>query len=306
MEERRESPSGWHFYSLYRQCPRKWYLKYIQGLKYRYTGKALIFGGVIHQAIEDYYSSEMDPDILLQSFFEGMNSRRGEYEREEDFKKDLEEGPLMLNYYNSKWRDHDLKNWEILELEKEHTILFGPDNRFKLTVRCDRVIRDKELKKIYPVEMKTTRYSIPAMFTSTEMDDQVTSYIWAMQKVHPEWDIDSCLIDILYKRNSVIDAQRPGFAARGKRELMIFEMELLGTILEVSQKVKTLEEIPHPFLFPCNRDNCKKFGCEFQKICRVNLKPDEVPIMYEKDSWKKEMEEGMRGIQDFKLEDFVK
>ena len=306
MEPRRESPSGWHLYSLYRGCPRSWYLKYIQGLKYRYTGKALIFGGIIHNALEAYYSSNLSIEKALEIFYEEINSRKGEYEREDAFLKDLEEGPLMLKYYDSKWRDLDLKNWEILELEKQHTIFFGPDNRFKLTVRCDRVIRDKELKKIYPVEMKTTRYSIPAMFTSTEMDDQVTSYIWALQKVHPEWDIDSCLIDILYKRNSVIDAQRPGFVTRGKRELMIFEMELLGTILEVSQKVKTLESIPHPFLFPANRDHCKKFGCPFDKICRVNLKPDEIPPMYEKDSWKKEMEEEMKGIQDFKLEDFVK
>lgn len=306
QQVRRESPSGWHFYSLYRGCPRRWYLKYIQGLKYRYTGKALIFGGVMHDAIEAYYSSGLKIDKALEIFNDELQSRKGEYEKEDDFKKDLEEGPIMLSKYDETWREHDSEKWEILELEKQHTIFFGPDDSFKLTVRCDRVVRDKELKKIYPVETKTTRYSIPGMFANTEMDDQVSSYIWALQKVHPEWKVDSCLIDILYKRGGVVDCQRPGFATRGSRELMIYEMELLGTILEVSQKVASLEEIPHPFLFPCNRDHCKKYGCEYDKICRVNLKPGEVPPMYTQDSWKREMEEEMKNVQTFNLKDFIK
>jgi hypothetical protein len=306
MKERRESPSGWHFYSLYRGCPRKWYLKYIQGLKYRFTPKALIFGGIMHDSLEEYYKKDYSIAKALEKFHGEINSRKKEYEKEDDFKKDLEEGPQILSYYDKKYREIDRRNWKILELEKQHTIKFGPDNAFKLTVRCDRVVEDKELKKIYPVEVKTTRYSIPGMFKNTEMDDQVTSYIWALQKVHPEWKVDSCLIDVLYKRQSVIDCQRPGFATRGKAELLLFEMELLGTILEVSQKVKTLGEIPHPFLFPCNRDHCQKFGCEMDKICRVNLKPDEVPPMYVKDSWKREMEEEMKRIQTFELKDFLK
>ena len=306
MEERRESPSGWHFYSTYRGCPRKFYLRYIQGLRYAFTGKSLIFGGVAHQAIEAYYSSGMKIDSALEVFYRELLSRKGEYERDEDYLTDLEDGPLMLNYYDRQWREKDLKDWEILELEKEYDIPFGPDNRFHLTVRPDRVVRDRELKKIYPVETKTTRWSIPGTFKNVEMDDQVTSYIWALQKAHPEWEVDSSLIDVLYKRGRVVDAQRPGFAIRGKSELIIFEMELLGTILEISQKVKTLEEIPHPFLFPCNRDHCKKFGCEYDKICRVNLKPDEVPPGYRRDSWRREMEEEMKRVQDFSLKDFTR
>jgi hypothetical protein len=306
MEERRESPKGLSFYSLYRDCPRCFYLKYIQGLRYRFTGKALIFGGATHDALESYYREGFSLEAALDCFFSELRGREKDYEREEDFKKDLEEGPQILTYYDKVWHDHDKKNFEILELEKEHEVKFGPDNRFSLTVRCDRVVRDKELKKVFPIESKTTRYSIPVMFSNTEMSDQPSGYIWALQKVHPEWDVDSCLIDVLYKRGNVIDCQRPGFAVRGKAELLLFEMEILGTILEVSQKVKTLEKIPHPFLFPCNKKSCAKWGCPFDKICRVNLKPGEVPPGYLKDSWKREMEEEMKKIQDFSLEDFIK
>lgn len=305
-EKRRESPAGFHFYSLYKKCPRKWYLKYIQGLQFRYTEPPLLFGGAMHEALAAYYKEGLELEAALTAFYNEMEERGKEYFKEERYQQDLEKGPAMLEEYDNTWREHDKKRYKILEIEKQHDVYFGPDNAFYLTVRPDRVFKDRQTGRVFPVESKTTSYSVGKMFQGTEMDDQVTSYIWALKKVHPEWNIEECLIDVLYKKGKVVRTERPGVALRTKGELTLFEMEMLGTILEITQKVRSLEELPWPLLFGCNRDHCKQYGCAYQGICRTNLKPDEVPPMFQKDEWISEMDELVKRVQDFKLEDILK
>ena len=237
-EKRRESPAGFHYYSTYVDCPRKAYLKYILGLKHKYTGKALLFGGAIHEALALYYqkATRGDLPLAIERFEADLDSRKDEYEKPDDFVADLQRGPLMLAEYHKTWNLEDPKRYEILEVETPYEIWIGPEKEFRVTVRPDRVVRDLDTGLIYPQETKTTSWSVGGIFGNTVDSDQVTAYIWALSKTRPEWHVDRCLIDILYKRGQVIICDRPGFGVRTQEELILFEMEMYGTILEFTQK----------------------------------------------------------------------
>ena len=250
------------------------------------------------------YHQSYDLGATTIAFQTELTQRHEEYESEEDYQGDLERGILMIQSYYDTWSLTDPERYEILELEKQHEIWIGPEEEFRVTIRPDRVIRDLETHQIYPCEVKTTGWSIPGMFSKTEDSDQITAYIWALNKVHPEWEVDRCLIDVLYNRGKVFKCDRPGFAVRSKGELTLFEMEMYGTILEFTQKVKTLEKVPWPLLFRCNKDSCAQWGCEYKPICRTNLRPDEIPPMYERDDWHQEMEEDLQLQKDFQLKEW--
>ncbi len=301
---RRESKAGFHFYYLYLDCPRKWYIKYPLGLRYKYVAPPLIFGGAIHEAMFTYFDT-WSMDRGMESFVESMREREHEYEDHEKFITDLDRGPKMLEVYVHK-NANDINKYEILENETQHKVFIGPNEEFFITVRPDRVFRDRDTKAVFPVEVKTTGWSMNGMFNSTEDDDQVTSYIWALNKVHPEWKVDGCLIDVLYNRGKVFDTKRPGMAIRTKSQLTIFEMEFYGLVLELSQKYKALESTPWPLLFRANHNSCKKWGCEYKNICRTNCRPGKVPPMFIQDEWRSEIEIELKKGQNFSLEEYNK
>lgn len=305
-ERRRESPSGFHFYSTYRNCPRSWYLKYVLGLRPQFTPTPLLFGGAIHEAISVFYQNNLNLPMAVREFREQMQDRRPEYQDLEKFTDDFNRGQPLLEKWASRWEAHDQDVYKVLEVEHEHQVALGPDNEFTFTVRPDRVLKSKKTGVVYVCETKTTSWSLQRMFASTEKSDQVTSYIWAVRKTHPDWNVESCIIDVLYNKGKVFDADRPGLAIRSKGDLAVFELGLYGTITELTQKYLSLSRYPWPLLFPCNRTHCSLFGCEYDSICSTNVQPGELPPGFRKDDWTQELDNQVKVTQNFTLSGLLK
>ena len=93
---RRESPSGLHYHTLYLQNPRHWFLKYALGLIPIYTKPPLIKGGCLAEAKAAYWKTR-NPEDLISTFVEEMESRYKEYEEKNVYAKDLEVGIALLD-----------------------------------------------------------------------------------------------------------------------------------------------------------------------------------------------------------------
>lgn len=303
-ERRRESPAGIHYYGLYRECPRKWYLKYPMGLRPLHTAPALLMGGAMHEALAVYYEN-FNLQRAQKVFREALSDRKPEYADGTKFTEDFNRGPRMLEEFHEKVGKVDALDYDVIEVEHEYQIPFGPDN-FLFTIRPDRVLQKKLNRLYYPVETKTSSYSLTSAGVTADRSDQVTGYLWALSRVHPDWNIGGCLIDIIYNKKSVFDAARMGTPAyRNKHELIMFEMGLYGTVVELTQKYKSLEHYPWPLLFPQHRAACSHWGCEYLGICFTNLQPDEVPPGFIKDDWKSDMSSAFAKTQSFSLDDIT-
>jgi hypothetical protein len=287
MIKQRESRAGFHAYHHYLDCPWKHYLKYQLQIAPRYTSKHLIYGGVIHEAFNHYYTHDFDMASAIEYFESRLEERKEEYERFTDFQEDLIRGPKMLDAWEVAYGMPDRESFEVLESEREYVLPIGPE--FTFTVRPDVVKRHKESNVVYVFDYKSTGYSIPKTIQNADCDDQLTAYIYALSKAHPEWEIGGAYIDVLYNRGSVSEACRSEVIYRDERALMQFELNFAGVIQEITQKVKALGEgYPRHLLFPRNGRICGLFGCEYASICRTDPKEGVIPPGFKRDEWPEE------------------
>lgn len=285
--QRRESEAGFHLYSKYRECARQWWLRYGLGIAPDKPGKALIFGGVMHEAIEAYYVKHKRslPDTI-QTFKEILAGRQSEYEDSEVFAEDLDMGPRFLAEWHKTWGEYDKGTYDLVEVETPYRLKLGPNDEFDFTVRVDRVMREKASKRYVVFDTKTTRWSIDGTMKSVDFQDQMTAYLWALRKAHPDWVVTTAVPDIIYARGKVTTAARPGEIYRSNYALSQFEMGMYGTILEITSKMGNLDEVPDEILFPRNGAQCAKFGCEFADICRTQVTSSTMPLTFHRDPWK--------------------
>lgn len=283
----RESPAGYHFYTLYRQNPRHFFLKYILGLKPRFTPPYFIFGGEMHNAIKWYYENGLNRDGMLHVFTSRMEKRVKEYEDAGKMASDIYRGREMLKVWSDKWRETDISVWEVIECERVYEFLIGPDENYLFTVRPDQVRRHREEGFYTVVDFKTSSWSPKTPFDDANREDQVTGYIWALRKAHPDWEVERAEIEVLYNKGKVFKAERPGYIYRTPFDLKVFEIGMVGTITEIAQKYKAWKSgIPWPFLFPRNAENCTRWGKDpYERLCRKDIKPGEVPYGFIRDEW---------------------
>jgi len=303
-ERRRESPAGMHFYGLYRECPRKWYLKYMLGLRPQFTSPAFLFGGAMHEALQVYYEGRGNLSHAQKAFRDELADRRNQYAELSKYTDDFNRGVILLEKFHDNIGKDDAAKYDIVETEHEYQIPFGPEeSKFVFTIRPDRVFRRKDNGMYYPVEAKTSSYSVTAAGQAAERGDQVTGYLWGLSKAHPDWELGGCLIDVLYNKGKVFDAKRvenPAF--RSKYELQVFEMGLYGTVVELTQKYNSLDTFPWPLIFPQHRSVCSHWGCEYMGVCFTPVKEGEVPPGFVRDEWKKDMSDAFKKTQDFTLD----
>jgi hypothetical protein len=290
-QRRRESPAGYHFYYSYWENPRNFYLKYVLGLKPRFTPPPLLKGGCIHEAMECYYKENYNIDGAIKTYNDEMEARRREYEDGEKFEDDLKGGMLMLSQWHQDWYESDKETLEVVEVEKPYEFWIGPEKKLKFTVRPDRVMKNLSTGKYYVHDTKTTGWSISKAIAQADSEDQLTAYLWAIDKEHPEWKVDSGIIDVMYKRKSKVETHRSDPIYRTNLDKIIFEMNIVGTIIEVTQKVKAVKSgVPWPLLFPRNGRIAGLFGDPYEALSRIDVKPGQVPVGFEKDDWSEELE----------------
>ncbi len=283
-ELRRESPSGYHYYSLYRDCPRKWALKYVYGLSPRYTAVPLIRGGILHDATEVYYANDWSLEKALEEVDRQFTLRTPEFEDKAEIPKIRDDVRAMLREWHETFHT-DRDSYDLLEVEVPHEFRIGPERDFLFTVRMDRVFLDRESRTLVIRDTKTTGWSIGKTFHNAEQEDQMTAYLWAGRHLWPKRATQVVELDVIYRRGKKTEAQRCGPIYRTALDLGRFELELYGLINEVTQKYLALEHLPEPMLFPRSGRTCGLFGCEYEAICRSNIHIGDVPIGYHRDPW---------------------
>lgn len=278
------SAAGHHFIQAYNQDKWGFYLQYVRGLRPKHTKPALVFGGALHDSKEAFYLYNYDIDAMMSTFKAVMNSRSREYEDPSVYAKDIQDGEKMLLYWANTWADEDAKTFDIIEVEGSHDFLLA--NGFRASVRWDLLVRNRDTHKYYLMDTKSTRYSVDKTYQSVEGQDQVTMYLLGLSRVYPGIMpyVVGLVPDIMYKRQTRVDAARPGVVFRSARELIEYEQELIGLHIELSQKMEALEQgFPYPhMLFPRNGKDNSYFGNEWPDLYRSPLPsdPTKAPVGY--------------------------
>ena len=286
-EKQRESPSGMSFYMTFMNCPRMGYLKYINGLRPDIKSPPLIFGSAFHDAKKIYWEGPYNADGMIAEFNASLLAMKEEYEDEVKYHDDLARGYTMIDNWLYTHHDENQERYIPLAVEQQYDIMIGPNQNFLFTIRPDVVLKDKKFGKNIIEDSKSTGWSLDMVFKTNALNDQLTSYIWGVNKVHPEWKIETARIDCSYARGKKVESQRGIEIYRSKADLAVFEMGLYGLILEVSQKYKSLSKYPWPLLFPRNGNNCYKYNrpCPYAEICRMNIPIGVVPPGFKLDPW---------------------
>lgn len=284
QEPGRESFAGYHMFQYYTENPYGWYLRYVRGLQPLVKKPALIKGANIHDTIEILYKTGATEDVSV--YRELCKKSRSDYELEKNYLEDLEVGLHMLKTWASEWLEHDLRTYTILSLEEQHTLPLS--NGFKLTVRPDVVFQRKADRYIVALDHKTTTYSPTATARTFEASDQATAYLWALNKLYPKNEVEGIVCDVLYKRQSKCEATRPVIVQRRNWYLAQWELQAIGQLTEIAQKVQALSDgWPPTMLFPRNGKDESFFSHEWKDIYQSPLPsdPTEAPDGYYVDTW---------------------
>lgn len=277
-------------------------MKYVLGLKPRFTSPALIRGGIVHDAHEAYYDAGWDVEAGIECIERSFDERLDEFEEAQKMPEIKADSIAMFRAWDAKFRG-DQKVEKLVEYEKQRTFKIGPNNDFDFTVRMDRVFRSPERRMMLIRDTKTTSYSVPKAFQSADAEDQMTAYLWAANRIWPDERSIVVEVDVLYKRASVVKAERCGPIYRTPYDLARFELELYGIIAEISQKYAALESLPHQLLFPRNGLTCSIFSCEYAPICRLRLEHGaKPPLGFVNDPWVEENKLLTKAQESFNIE----
>lgn len=290
-EEKRESSSGYHYYESYLDCPYKWYLKYYLGLKDKTLKKALFFGSLLHESLEVFWKSDRNIENAKErflTFFEENASKLSENDSY-DLPDMKDKGLKILELFPSfVEQEYPESKFTFLEAEEGHILtLYDKDGiEIKHSIRPDLVLLEKKSETVYVLDYKTTSFSKQSAFKAFASGDQATGYLWGLSKIYPQYKLFLAKPIIFYTRGNVVEISDLGEIRRTSYDLQRYQMNMLGLIMEISSKVKSLSLYPSELLFPRHGAFCGMFGCEYEDICRLKIKDkDDIPLGYEKDPW---------------------
>lgn len=281
----RESSAGYHFLNTYQNCAWKFYIKYCIGLRPTFSAPALSFGSAIHGAVAAF---------LLGKDHQGefrrlMHEMRKAYEREEDYVLDANRGLVLLATWVTEVGENLRSDFDVLSAEEELTVPLP--NGYVVTARPDAVLapkskRDAKHRPGYILETKTTRWGRDLVEETLQNADQITTYIWATRKIHPDWNIEAVIPNVMYQNKSKIGVGLGDLIFRTNQDLVDYEQQAMGLLTEVSQKVLGLLDYSPHHLFSRNTSWCGSYNkpCEYLGICR-NARFDPVPTGFVREDW---------------------
>lgn len=274
-QQRRESHAGFHFYNLYQNCPRKFYLKYCMRLMPKYTSYALVHGAAFHEGKAVFYSTKSEKKALKKLERE-IEDRRGELEDAAQVDRMLERGHILLQSWMYQQGFNDLKNFKVFEVEKQHHLYLGEDKALYITVRPDTILETQNGDLII-METKTTGFSYKTTAIGVQAGDQATSYYAAVKAKYPDRNVLYVQPDISYwsSRSDNIDTithYRADPVMRSSREIDDWQMGLHFLINDITQRVQLVQDgkARAEAVFPRNTSWCNSFSkpCEYIDICR--------------------------------------
>lgn len=285
MEEslsKRESRSGSTFIGTYRQCPRRFYLRYVEGLIAERQSEALVFGQAWHSVKEAFYRKEPSP---VDKGHEYLNAERASFKEEQGFLDAKRRLAVGWDAWRAAYEKEDKERYLVKGVEEPVEVVLP--NGMVVTMRFDLRVVDQTTGLMWVVDSKTTGWGAGDMAKSLEQDDQMTAYIYAMHKLMlaPGQAIGGAMGDILSQKAYATKAEKRWtttvdrrFIVRSKNDLRRWEAGVIGTFEELSQKVAAVKDgYPEDVLFPRHGGWCAHFPCEYVDFCRLHRKGEEMP-----------------------------
>lgn len=281
----REGLGGGHFYDTFRSCPRKWFLKYVLGLKERTFAKALNYGSAVHEAFSEFYK-DWNKDTLIDVTLQRIDESRDKYYKLIDYQNDRNRAVDSLTAWYSRFGVSDKETFDVVENEEEHVSTLS--NGVEFRIRPDRIMREKKTGNVYIFDTKTTGVGLDKMFNKTAFSDQPTMYSKVMKPKFGD-NFSGWITDCLYSRRSVHQCERSTPVIIDEDRTLTWELGFMSDIEDLTNRYELYKEgkLPSSYLFPARKGACSVWGCPYSSVCHVALNEGINPSDYgfDKDEW---------------------
>jgi RecB family exonuclease len=264
---------------VFKDCRRKWWLNYYRRLmpKQRdYTG-ALALGSRIHEALDQYYSSDGEISLLdahTALVKKDMDTMLAEYRDTTALEGEAELGRIMLEGY-LQWMDEEGIDSNLEKISNEEIItmpLFDGD--VVLQGKLDMRVRRKNDGVRMFRDFKTVGGSFSDFASQAQMNEQILTYMLLehAQNTDPSERSEGGIFTMLKKVKRTAAARPPFYEQIEVRHnvftMRAFWQRIHGTISDLMGVKKALDEGSDPnfVAYPRPTKDCK-WKCQFYTIC---------------------------------------
>lgn len=264
---------------VFKDCRRKWWLNYYRRLmpkQKEYTG-ALALGSRIHEALDQYYSSDGEIGLLeahAALVKKDMDTMLAEYRDTTTLEGEAELGRIMLEGY-LQWMDEEGIDSNLEKISNEEIItmpLFNGD--VVLQGKLDMRVRRKNDGVRMFRDFKTVGGSFSDFASQAQMNEQILTYMLLehAQNADPSERSEGGIFTLLKKVKRTAAARPPFYEQIEVRHnvftMRAFWQRIHGTISDLMGVKKALDEgADHNFVaYPRPTKDCK-WKCQFYTIC---------------------------------------
>lgn len=289
-EEMRESPAGRSIMSLYQECPRKWYFKYVLGWKTKGVSAPLAMGSALHEGQEVFYKENFNFSKAFDRSMEVIN------EIDPLLKEKTASAFHIWHGFLGRFERDKI---EVLKVEEPITIKLP--NGFNMTGRLDRLLKDKETDEVFISDLKTTGWDLTKTLRNYTYHDQPKLYFAGFQDTFPEMakECHGWRTDGVYVREKMSKGEGTGeFYGNAERSPLVSFLDgqiqdiknsYASYIDDMAYKLALVEkEGEAPSLsFPGCGGHCLAYNkiCEYYNECHKVDRNPSIPGNFEKDEW---------------------
>jgi RecB family exonuclease len=262
----------------FKDCRRRWWFSYYRRLKPKqqeFTG-ALALGSRIHEALDQYYSSDMELDLLeIHSKLVEADRKilMDAYRDTSDLESEAELGHIMLSGY-LEWVEEEGIDVELERISNEEIISMPMfDGRVELQGKLDMRVRRKSDGARMFRDFKTVGGSFTEFGSTAHMNEQILTYmvLEAAQNKNGERS-DGGIFTMLKKVKRTANAKPPFYQQIEVRHniyaLRNFWKRLTGAVGDMLNVRDQLDAgADHQIVaYPKPSRDCK-WKCQFFSVC---------------------------------------
>lgn len=254
-------------------CPRKFFLSKILGLRPKAPASALAYGSAIHSAVETFYKRKPAGLTLEELTVECVNAFVKEWNLAQapgDMKRNLEVGILTVNAYVRNYF-HEPEQFELQDIEENQW--FPMPNGTMLLVKPDRVLKMENL--IIVADTKTTSMALTDWyFRQFETSFQLTMYMYVMRELFGR--ADYALVDAIKVPHNP-KSKTDQFARQSFMRTDLQYTEALNTYTKITNFIMNIlrsseDTMELMDMFYCNHNKCNEYGgCKYLPVCKYGL-----------------------------------
>ena len=268
-----------------------------------FVATPLLVGGAFHAGKAEFYRTGKEKHAL-RLLKDELIERKREFEDRAEYLSSLERAPAMLASWIAEFGHDDLRNLDIIDVERSIKVPFPGRPNWNFTMRLDMIAKDR-FDNTLIFETKTSSWSIKSTLINIELGDQVTGYWWGAEK-HYKRKITAVVPDITFfsrdaKQESAIRNFRSDFVYREPQDIQFFARATVQQASEITQKMKAVYAGADPAIFARNGYYCNAYNrpCEYADICRLNLTAkSKVPTGFRKRPGKFKVPEIFEPLED--------